>query len=557
MMQTLALIIIVFISLFAIQTGVPADAIFKTNGSFDHLIHFQSNAYLTWHTFGDNEVFLPLLFVLFISGTFLYLRHRTEATLTAAILTSVLLAVAIPLLFGRDTVLIYTLCPLPYILSAIRIKSPPSLSFLLYFLSALLLVATSQHLAPVTALVIFLLSCREDLLSRRFLFFFGLCYLGAFLLPEVVLPHYPLGASVVADDGLPGIITPYTHAAAPFQIRDTAYMRHTSERLFYLLTALFIVLLALLRERRLLLPIALLLSLIGLDIFLPEASRIIAPLDTIHRVIPGLHFYTLLPITLAVALFATSLSLARAADRDVITLSSSLLIFIFIGGQKVTIAAPKHFTRYAELVSEGIPEKLLVSPSFAVFRDYPYIPNQEVVRKTKFVSSRAIYDSFSEDTMPPEKRFHRLEDRNPHTRWTPRKGGQNGDEALLIHFKAPLVLHALRLDTGDFHSDFPRGLRILSMSKCDVTHSGLPSSGEPLKELLEIPHWKGSLRYTENGLPYYGPQSDVTLYFEPAQVQCLRIEQTGKAIYDWSIAEISYAGEFPRSVMKHKQKKKQ
>ncbi len=133
----------------------------------------------------------------------------------------------------------------------------------------------------------------------------------------------------------------------------------------------------------------------------------------------------------------------------------------------------------------------------------------------------------------------KLIDPPPGWRWTSGGGTQRGIEWLAVRVAKPELLSGITIDSGDYLSDFARGISVLGAPSCPPDWD--PAHGEPIRvePLATINDWRGPIAVTPKGLLYYGPLTKMTVYFNrPTITQCILIRQTGTAPYDWSIMKI-------------------
>jgi hypothetical protein len=129
-------------------------------------------------------------------------------------------------------------------------------------------------------------------------------------------------------------------------------------------------------------------------------------------------------------------------------------------------------------------------------------------------------------------------DGDPKTRWSNHRGGQRGDERITVRLPHPIQIRGLELDPGDYRTDFPRGLTIRAGS-CADERTALAPPKIPLSTLFSARSWQGPLHFTPQGYAYFGGQEQVKIIFpQLSTVECLVIEQTGHAAFDWSVAEL-------------------
>lgn len=115
------------------------------------------------------------------------------------------------------------------------------------------------------------------------------------------------------------------------------------------------------------------------------------------------------------------------------------------------------------------------------------------------------------------------------TRWST-KGPQQEGDWFEIYCEKPVSVNQIHLSISLYKSDFPRGLKIQSSL-----------NGES-REFLSYKDWYGSIQFTDIGLPYFGPQSDVVLDF-PNEIRADKfrfILTKNDEVFDWSIAKLIF-----------------
>ena len=123
-------------------------------------------------------------------------------------------------------------------------------------------------------------------------------------------------------------------------------------------------------------------------------------------------------------------------------------------------------------------------------------------------------------------------------RWTSGGGSQQGSEWLALRLKDPQKLVGIVLDSASYVLDFARGIEVFGSLHCNEDSIKAPQNSQ-LTPLIEINHWLGPIEISQTGLPYYGPLTNMPLYFgEQKELQCLFVRQTGTALNDWSVTSI-------------------
>jgi hypothetical protein len=113
------------------------------------------------------------------------------------------------------------------------------------------------------------------------------------------------------------------------------------------------------------------------------------------------------------------------------------------------------------------------------------------------------------------------------TRWATHSP-QRPAEFFEIDLGRPLSIVGVKIMTGGFKTDFPRGYRI-----------EVSTNREDWMKVIEIPNNIGGLEW-HNGHPRISLDGKLEVFFEPRYCRYLKIIQTGSdPRFDWSIAEIN------------------
>ena len=180
-----------------------------------------------------------------------------------------------------------------------------------------------------------------------------------------------------------------------------------------------------------------------------------------------------------------------------------------------------------------------ISPSLNVIKTYgASIIDLNKNSQNEFRSIRKLKPTIITSHQDKPRRYKRMFDRNPLTRWSPSIGEQKGTEWILIALNAQYLISGIEISTGNFKSDFPRGIKIEVAENCDVENN---LTDIKFKTHYDIKEWYGAVAYTKHGYPYFAGQNDLKFRFPlPLLSQCILIEQIGKDRYfDWSVAEIN------------------
>jgi hypothetical protein len=291
------------------------------------------------------------------------------------------------------------------------------------------------------------------------------------------------------------------------------------------------------------------------DTMLPQNIALIGPIQTITRLVPGLFFFTLTPIIAAIVTFSLALCTSLTNFKANLSLFSFFILHAIFG-----------ILLYSQ--TDHISSLLIPNEKYLAYKDYQQLPLEEkfneedlsTFRKIIFSPSYPVINHFGLSTSINAKQIdsfnwtnpsqdslsfrvsggegsENILDINPTTRWSSGTGQQTGNEWIEIVFNQPQLIKGLSLDTGDFTSDFPRALNIEIEKSLPLDDSSLH-----FNETIFNQAWLGPLRFTEDGYPFFGSQSEVEIVFpEVKEIQRIKIAQTGKSKnFDWSIATLKF-----------------
>ncbi|RMD83841.1 MAG: discoidin domain-containing protein [Candidatus Dadabacteria bacterium] len=558
----LALIILMNYGLFLLLPNVflvdsPGFLFARLPDGWFNLVDTGSNAYLKWRVDPFLSKFLPplstkqLFFVLSAileSGLFLFLtihlgENRIYSLFASSIFTPIFLAI-----FGLNTIIFAPLVWLPWLficaqaygekgsllpflcLLFVSIRSIQTANFLSIFPSiAVLLVLSQKHnsTSPFRAYVTASLLILLPLLSLL-------------SIPTPYFPSYADTGHLVPDDTVAGHIRPLWGPGYNLPVIDRIFIRKVALIPSLVLT-LFGAIGMQLKCYRLpyLFKVSFILSVLTLLLTsaVPESVSQISPLAALSRLVPGL--FLLSP---ALVFMALSLVLYALSAKPNLFVAGATVISVAIWailGERVSLPLTARENRHAPFISLSRDvknryslEDILVSPSYNLIHREGYnilklrhIPPLKRVHISKF---KALVTASNRPDL-----LINLWDRNPATRWKSGGAKQTGNEWIHIKLKEPQKIGGVALKTGNFHSDFPRGLRISYKEDC----SGDKSEFAHYKEAIEFKDWEGSIKFTKKGYPYYTPPAVVAVkFYAPVTTSCILIEQTGHTNrYDWSV----------------------
>lgn len=114
------------------------------------------------------------------------------------------------------------------------------------------------------------------------------------------------------------------------------------------------------------------------------------------------------------------------------------------------------------------------------------------------------------------------------TRWHTGRPQRAGDQ-FEAYFDRAISVSKVVLSVASAPTDFPRGFRV----------EGMVDSAT-FTELVSFPEWLGPIRWTSDGLPYFGPQAEVELLLRDEKpLYAIRVTLTRDAEpFDWTVSEL-------------------
>ncbi len=545
--------VLIWLAIFhAVRNDLALPADFRptshSESSWFPLINLTSNSFHLWrdppligifagsHAQRGMPGLLPCI-VIFLAGCAILFRRNS---FIEALTVASALSVALLLLFGRDSVIFGSLAWLPWVTLAMRTGSRNPLAAvgtLVVFSLAFALGANQFGLLLFPCAVLALEPKKRA---------FGLLVFGFFILltyqctiPPSSIPEYPALSHVVPDDGISGILRPLVTMDAPIPLIDRFALRQALQPALLTVLAGVLVLLISLRgkdERRTFYPVIGLLLIVILDLLPAESLAQIAPLSTIERVFPNLRGIALAPMALAATLFLVT-AYALRVNRG------PLFIGLTMAASIVWYANSRSSNRYGIAVStervavgrasiDPVFDSVLISPSLRVIAEYG---DWSIDAESKIAAFQSVSLKDSDATVHGSDRAEmiaRLMDGKPRSRWSPKKGKQEGNEWLEFTFPNPFQISGIELSPGEYSTDFPRALRIRAGQGTDCANAPV---------VFETNSWQGALRYTKSGFPFFAGQDQVQIYFKnQIELQCIKVEQTGRAPFDWSVSEVRF-----------------
>jgi len=434
-------------------------------------------------------------------------------------------------------------------------------SAVLVLLVAARLSYAANQLAPAL-LLCGLITCDMPLFSskkeqQRLIFISILALLPALLTlstaPTPAFPDYPIGSShLVPYDGIAGWARPLVGADAPLQILNREAIRSLFApiSIFLALTALYVVIGSALNQligiragcfsAACSLFLFCSLSLL-VDTNFPQSLAQIAPIQTFSRIIPGWFFFALNSLFLFAAVWSFFYRLK--SDSSYLSLAIFMALLVLVSNN-FPLSDPKLDNSLRSYLSTQLDsrsfdlERSMLSPSHYALN---YFGAWSVEQKDRLrdLNKIALANSggIVVDSNPKDlKGIAHLSDANKDNRWSPKVGHQRGDEWIKLSWPEARRLSGIEIDPGKFSSDFPRGVRVSYAQSCDQE-----ASGRNFIRVVEFKDWQGALKFSPQGFPYFGAQSDMRVLFPtPILAGCMLIEQIGRDDnFDWSISAIN------------------
>lgn len=516
--------------------------------------------------------------VIFILGTlWLFASLRREGGVTTALLNSGALAVSLLLVLGFDQAIWSSLVFLPWFILFLRRLLSDRRDWLPFSIICLFLSMRLAASANQLAGLLFLLSLgicfalARDIRNREetplpwfsALLMFAICVWPLFSAQVPVFPDYPAHARIVPFSGVADFVRPLVGPETPLPLINREALRLSLGGLSLVVFAVSWILLLLTgrsssrRTSRICLAAASLLALFAsLDTVLPEHLSQIMPLAALSRTVPGLFFIPLAPFFSALGIFFLACALHAARSDFLMALLTGVAVF---ASPLATYSNqdPQPLCSAPELLSQQFQQadefkhrdkaacpaellKVLISPSSQIVRNEGawIIARRSHLQSLRTRGLKRLTVELAASSNSDKQALQQVFDGKPDTRWSPKKGRQEGgnSEWLAFRLEKPVLTSGLEISPGSFRTDFPRGLRIMVASEC----AALPEKEEGLTSVFDQLPWQGEIKFTSSGYPYYGGQSEVRAYFrEDTNVQCIKIFQTGQTPnFDWSVSRV-------------------
>lgn len=531
--------VVIVLTLFLPFT--PSIISYNEGGNLIASLHLKTNAYFHLTALGQwasGRVGCAILIVCGLLGMMAVLGFYKVPAAAAMAVSSILYGTLMAC-FGGGFFIIAPLTLLPWIYLIICSANSPKLSFLvllstlifilwlfLYSLSLpVLLLAIILHLVvdrksiePTTAAILFL-GCT-------------MLFLLTLLSPTLPWPDYPpLARVTMMMDGPAWLARPLTGDDLPFRTIDRSSVISDNVQILLPLAIAILIVGFLIRNnplaKRAWLCCAAVFVFAFLDLRLPEEMAQIAPLQSLPRLIPELNQIALAPVAIGFVIAGLLLICFIMVSTSNILLYSGLLL------SSVALSLSNHSFKPLtpdDALSSQLPIQWTSSPSRFVTAFFSPEILQSAAKPWHGVRPKAA-GIIASSSAPAPVDGTLLFDRDNKTRWSPGTSTQTGTEWLMLELVQPQKIVGIELLTGEYATDFPRGINIKVGKTCDL---------DKMLVVQSFPSWQGNPEFTPAGFPYFSPQSSVRIFFESEmEANCIRIEQTGQSgNFDWSVAEV-------------------
>ncbi|MGA1192478.1 MAG: hypothetical protein ACO3XO_09375, partial [Bdellovibrionota bacterium] len=349
--------------------------------------------------------------------------------------------VTVLIIFGFNPITYASLCWIPWIFVALRFSRSVWWGVMLGSLFSFLASAASGALGLFFLPFFFFLGRIDRKLLRSLFVLVSIIGGITFSLHTGMteIPNYPSDGHLVTDDGIPGHIHPLTTDAPPIPIIDRHLEKDSLGVVTTVLLCSLLLLFPLARNRSQHLGLLVGVLVLLLDTGVAEEFSLIAPLQTLRRIIPG-GFWVAPAATIFAALLLSLSLFSRAAISTFASLPVLGWILLFSPQHELGVAGlllTEGDERVIQLsLSQESEERrdLFLSPSFALIRDYSLHP--ERVIRAKEIDVTQPYKRLEEMMITVQEgslgELENLADNKLRTRLRVGKGGQNGGEFFCI-----------------------------------------------------------------------------------------------------------------------------
>jgi len=529
-------------------------------GEFFPLVQFNTNSFLAWRFEPMFHMLLrPLGFSTYAVLLFFFVCGGIAASIReyaqCGPLRSSLLAVSASSLllfwFGIDLIIWSFVAALSWQLFFFARFGKPGRNGgdLIIFLSTVAAAGFANSLILLTTGIAVLVHLKKNaprslVPSLVAAFIYSLC------LPSPSFPAYAAPGHLVPYYGVVDGLQPLFGDGPPMLHIDRAFLRSAfaAPGLWLVVTAISMLLLTAKsdRERGGSREFALMAVFLAVSVALDTAVvsgdvSQISPVQTAARLLPGLFFIALTPLALTAGVV---LACGAAGETSI----ASLVMLFALGcpllwHSELTNAKDGALWEKVAAIPDAKERarvtKILQSPSYWLIREYGLssAEPQRILKPESFVSAQTLPVHYAASV--GEGKLSLIADARDTTAWSTAGGAQRGGEWVNFVFDAPVSPAGIRLETGRYFTDFPRGVEIRTATDCSVEDRTF----EQYRVVYSSRDNQGEILYTADGYPYFSEQYTFAYTF-PARTtaKCILVRQTGTdSHFDWSISEVYFA----------------
>ncbi|MBP9837464.1 MAG: hypothetical protein KBC84_02000 [Proteobacteria bacterium] len=547
------------------------------------LVNFNSNAFTLWRfdplfilisrqlSFHTYCMLLILQFTLSLFYLVKKLEEQINREQSQKFIFLPLTVIFLFLNYGLDITILGTITWLPLlVLAVLRFEKYSNLTnfFLLMLASILFTLSANQFSLFVSLIISFLLLANysaSDNLPKGWtyvpLLFIPL--LNSLFYSSPNFPGYEFDAHLVPNYGVIDGLQPLIGQMPKLPVIDRSYIRSAYGVLsLAIIICLSIVALAQFFKRILIFnktQKSILLTALVLSIsvffdssFISSSDSQFLPLQSISRLMPGLFFAAVAPVAIVLSLILLAVLLSTIEH---FAFTTTLFVFTLVLPSLISFNQNKTIPFLAinnfnapilelnKLDTSNASRlelmTILNSPSYYLIREH----GLDVIMNSKLKNLE--YKSACEFNVKVEFSSNPVDIKNicdgrDSTRWTTKLAKQTGEEWLKIRFPELTSLASVRLTTGKYFTDFPRGVAIeVSNNDCE----NVEVNSNAFYRLVTDKRAEGEIRYTDKGHPFFSKQytyAASVLTSEP--FRCMLIKQIGVGdTFEWSVADLQFA----------------
>lgn len=495
---------------------------------------------------GSYNGIVTLLYALLL---FFVYTAQIKGNILAKFNTAVLIASLPIFLFGFKTTLLTLLIGYFVLLTAVNwLINRNYFDHYLFTIPVILLAAIVCYLfnfilTPLILLIIAAQNIGYPKIVKMLCISSALFYVLNVYVTPPFLPDYPPTARVLTEvDPFSGIDT-LVGAAPHIQVRDADRLRVLADGIiFFIVPALLLLsffLPSILRQYRyyyLILTAGIILN----TSYVSSTVALLSPIYAIERIFPQLVLEPLLLLACVVFSMLSFFILLQSKYHVLAHMLSVIFVLVIFYNGKTPLLIDKQSDYSAKVVAYQTDQRdyhrIFNSPSHHLLPEVKKVGFNRLIKPRIFSSIAPQLVGVAASRAETKLKELLLNNRpNPAIRWTSGKGKQLGGEWIELTFSNSIPFDGLALSTGNFYTDFPRGLSIKGDSSCSNT---VELSQQ--KPIFIAPKFRGVIEFTSDSYPYLDFPVAVVVIFKETKSLCrIRIEQIGKSLdYDWSLTSI-------------------